>query len=310
MIYGIGAGLLWALETVLLSIVLSTGTFIQSKQAIYLAPFVSAFLNDALSSVWLLIFRKTNRQYRNTRVLETLKKKNGKLIILSGLVGGPLGMSAYLLSIKYIGASYTAVISALYPAIGSIIAWFFLKEKLSKNQLVGICLCVFGSIGMAGIPKGDGGNNNYFIFAFVCAFFWGLEAVISSYAMKKGEVSFETALQIRQGTSILCYVVLFLPLLHAWGFTIQVLTHKYILLLFLTAFFETGSYLLYYKAISVTGVAKAMSLNITYIVWSVLFSIIIFREMPQEYEIISILILLIGVLCVVKYGKIKETEHL
>ena len=307
MIYGIGAGVLWALETVLLSYVLSTGTFIESKQAIFLAPFVSAFLNDALSSVWLLIFRKTNRQYRNTSVLETLKKKNGKILILSGLFGGPLGMSAYLLSIKYIGASYTAVISALYPAIGSIIAWILLKEKLSKKQLVGVCLCVFGSIGMAGIPKEDGASINYFIFAFACALFWGLEAVTSSYAMKKGEVSFETALQIRQGTSILCYVVLFLPLLHAWGFTLQVLTQKYILLLLLTAFLETGSYLLYYKAISVTGAAKAMSLNITYIVWSVLLCIILFREMPQGYEIISIGILLIGVLFVAQNGKVNKT---
>lgn len=306
MIYGIGAGILWALETVVLSIVLSTGTFIQTKQAIFLAPFVSAFLNDALSSIWLLIFRKANRQYRNTSVLETLKKKNGRILILSGLFGGPLGMSAYLLSIKYIGASYTAVISALYPAIGSIIAWIFFKEKLSKKQLVGVCLCVFGSIGMAGIPKGDGGSINYFIFAFACALFWGLEAVISSYAMKKGGVSFETALQIRQGTSILCYAVLFLPLLHAWGFTLQVLTQKSILLLLLTAFLETGSYLLYYKAISATGAAKAMSLNITYIVWSVLFSILLFREMPQGYEIISIGILLTGVLLVVKYGKVNS----
>lgn len=308
MLYGIGAAILWAMETVLLSVVLSTGTFIETKQAIFLAPFVSAFLNDALSSVWLLLFRKTNRKYRNTNVFEALKSKNGKMLLLSGLFGGPLGMSAYLLAIKYIGASYTAVISALYPAIGSIIAWIFLKDKLSRKQLAGIGLCALGVIGMAGMPKETIADARYFTFAFACAVFWGLEAVISSYAMKDGDVSFETALQIRHGTSILCYAVLFLPLLNAWGFTIHALNPGSILLLSITACIETGSYLLYYKAISAIGAAKAMSLNVTYIVWAVLFSIILFREVPRLIAVISIAILLIGVLLVVQYGRAEKAN--
>lgn len=306
MIYGIATGILWALETVILSIILSKGAFIQSKQAILLAPFVTAFLNDAFSSVWLLLIRKTNRRFRSVTVLETLKSKNGKMLILSGLFGGPLGMSSYLLAIKYIGASYTAVISALYPAIGSVLAWIFLKDRLTKKQLIGVIICIFGIIGMTGTPKGTTGNIYYFGFAFACALFWGLEAVISSYAMRAGDVSYEVALQIRHTTSIVCYGVLFLPLLHAWGFTLQVFTNQYILLLLLlTALLETGSYLFYYKAIHMIGAAKAMSLNVTYMVWSVLFSIFLLKEIPNIYEIISILILLAGVLLVVQYGANK-----
>ena len=308
MIYGLGAGILWALETVLLSIILSKDTFMETKQIIFLAPFVSAFLNDALSSIWLFIFRKAKKQYRKTSVFEALKKRNGKLLLLSGLFGGPLGMSCYLLAIKYIGASNTAVISALYPAIGAILAWIFLKDKLSRKQLIGICVCTFGVIGMVGTPNNEMINRNYIVFAFACALFWSLEAVISSYAMKKGEVSFETALQIRHGTSIFCYVVLFLPLLHAWGFTIHVITQKSILLLLVTALIETASYLFYYKAISLTGAAKAMSLNITYMVWSVIFGIFLLKEVPQKYEMISIGVLLIGVLLVVQNVKENEKE--
>jgi len=309
LIYGIGAGILWALETVILSIVLSTGIFVESKEAIYLAPFICAFLNDTISGICLFIFRKKKKEYRNKSVLKTLKNKNGKILILSGLFGGPLGMSAYLLSIRYIGASYTAVISAIYPAIGSIIAWILLKDKLSKRQLIGICMCVFGSIEMIGIPRGNTGSVSLFIFAFACAFFWALEAVISSYAMKSGEISFEIALQIRQGTSFLCYAIIFLPVLHAWRFTFQVLTHKSIVMLLITGLLEMGSYLCYYKAINLLGAAKAMSLNITYIVWSVFFSIAIFREIPPIYVVISITILITGVLLVVKKSRENEVEY-
>jgi drug/metabolite transporter (DMT)-like permease len=309
--YGIGAGMLWALETIVLSVLLMKGTFVQTEQAVFLAPFISAFLNDTLSGLWLLAFRKANKSYRTTTALTLLSNKNGRLLILSGLFGGPLGMSSYLLSIKYIGASYTAVISALYPAFGSILAWLFLKDKLTRGQLAGIGLCAFGVIGMTGTPQGSVRSFGYFAFAFACAVFWGLEAVISSRAMRNADVPYEAALQIRHTTSTLCYAFIFLPLLKAWSFTLEVLTVRTIvLLLLLTALLETGSYLMYYKAIHITGAARAMSLNITYMIWSVLFSIIIFKELPGKYELISIAILLAGVLLVVKCGKDRAAQAL
>lgn len=301
MIYGIGTGILWALETVILSLILMKGLLTQTKDALLLAPFICAFLNDTFSGLWLFGVRKAKREYRKTNILSVLKKKNGRLLILSGMFGGPLGMSCYLLAIKYIGTSYTAVISALYPAIGSVIAWLLLKDKLTKKQLFGILICIFGIIGMTGTPTDQIHNYAYLGFAFACALFWGLEAVVSSYAMRDGDVPYEAALQIRHNTSILCYALLFLPLLHAWGFTWKVVMNQQILLLLLlTALLETGSYLFYYKAINLIGAAKAMSLNVTYMIWSVFFGILLFKQVPTLYEMISILILLIGVLLVVQ----------
>lgn len=308
-VYGIGTGILWALETVVLSIILMKGAFVETRQAALLAPIVSAFLNDTFSGLWLFAFRKSNRKYRSTTIIQLLKKKNGRMLILSGLFGGPLGMSAYLLSIKYVGTSYTAVISALYPAIGSVFAWIFLKDKLTKKQLVGIGLCIFGVIGMTGAPEGNVSSIFSFLFAFACALFWGLEAVISSYAMREGDVPYEAALQIRHTTSILCYGILLLPLLQAWGFTLKALTDRSIfLLLLLTALFETGSYLMYYKAIRVIGATKAMSLNITYMIWSVLFGIVLLGDVPKASEVLSIIVLLAGVLLVVRHKRENEVS--
>ena len=52
MIYGILAGITWALETITLGIALSMAPFISTKQAAFLAPFVSTFLHDACSALW------------------------------------------------------------------------------------------------------------------------------------------------------------------------------------------------------------------------------------------------------------------
>jgi len=307
MIYGIGTGVLWALETVVFSLVLSKSAFAGTHQAIFLAPFVAAFLNDTFSNLWLLLIRKTHKSYRKEKVWDTLKKKNGKLLILSGLFGGPLGMSAYLLAIKYVGASYAAALSALFPVIGSIIAWIFLKERLSKIQLVGIVICTFAVLGMAGLTNGSIGNVIYLSFALASALFWGLEGVISSYAMKKGDISYEIALQIRHMTSIISYAVVFLPLLKGWGFTLRIVFDVHILpLLLLTALLETGSYLLYYKAFSVIGAPKAMSLNVTYIMWSLLFGAILFRQFPKIEEAICVVVLMIGIILVALFEADKK----
>ena len=54
MLCGIFAGITWALETVILGMALSMTPFVSDSQAIFLAPFVSTFLHDALSALYLL----------------------------------------------------------------------------------------------------------------------------------------------------------------------------------------------------------------------------------------------------------------
>lgn len=295
MLYGIGSGFLWAFETVLLSIALAAGVFTKSPRAIFLAPLICAFLNDAIASIWLLAIRKTLLRGQGSSILTTFRHKSGWMLLLSGLCGGPLGMSAYLLSIKYVGPTYTAMLSALYPALGAVLSRIFLKETLTKRQVVSIVLCVAGAAGVAGIPgRRSHTESAYFLFGIICALLWGLEAVCSSYAMKRAEISFASALQIRMWTSVACYAVLVLPLLGAWNFTLHAVAQGDTWLILATAAFEAGSCLLYYKAIHVVGPSKAMTMNITYIVWAFLLGVAVLHNVPQPQEIIGLVLIFAG----------------
>ena len=109
MIYGIASGILWGLDTVLLGVVLSMSQFISTEQAIFLAPFISTFLHDIFSSVWMAVYMLFKRQLGKT--FKVLKTRSGKYIMIGAILGGPVGMTGYLLAIKYIGPSYTAIIS-------------------------------------------------------------------------------------------------------------------------------------------------------------------------------------------------------
>lgn len=70
-----------------------------------------------------------------------------------------------------------------------------------------------------------------------------------------------------------------------------------------TALFETGSYLFYYKAIHHIGAAKAMILNILYMVWAVMLGVLLFKDIPNVYEAVSILLLFAGVLFVILHSR-------
>lgn len=153
MISGILAGILWGLDTVILGVALSMSTFVSAEQAIVLAPFVSTFIHDFCSSVWMLLYMGIKKQYRN--ILRAVKTRSGKFIILGALLGGPIGMSGYVAAINYIGPAYTAIISSMFSALGAFLSYIFLKEKMSPIQLCGLgdCFCISSASYSAGFEK-------------------------------------------------------------------------------------------------------------------------------------------------------------
>ena len=128
MIYGILAGVTWALETIILGVALAMTPFVSTEQAVFLAPFVSTFLHDSCSAIWATIYNGVRGNLKN--VWKAFKTKSGKFVVLAAVIGGPIGMTGYVMAVNYMGASIGAVASAIFPAIGAVLAYIFLKEKM------------------------------------------------------------------------------------------------------------------------------------------------------------------------------------
>ncbi len=234
------------------------------------------------------------RQYKN--VLRALKTKSGKFIILGALLGGPIGMSGYVAAINFIGPAYTAIISSLFPALGAVFAFIFLKEKMTLLQIGGLLASITGVIVMGYTPGAEGGDNMLlgFICALICCVGWAAEAVICAYGMKDPNISDEHALQIRQMTSALTYGIVLLPILGGWGFTVSVIPDIATLVILASALFGTASYVFYYKAIVKIGASKAMALNITYSAWSIVFAFLLLHTLPDLKSIICGVVIVFG----------------
>lgn len=304
--YGLTAGIFWALDTVILGIALAMTPFMATKEAVFLAPFVSTFLHDFCSSMWMLLYLGIKKQLG--QVVRAVKTKSGKFIILGALLGGPIGMTGYVHAINYIGPAYTAIISSMFPAIGALFSYIFLKEKMKPLQITGLCVSIAGVIVLGYTPGGSGGSNMLLGFgcALLCCFGWASEAVICAYGMRDPNITNEHALQIRQLTSAIFYGVVLLNIFKGWGFTISIIPTTAAAIILISALFGTASYTCYYKAIATIGASRAMPLNITYSAWAIVFSLIFLHTIPDIKGIICAVVILGGSIVA---GSDKKVEN-
>lgn len=302
---GIGSAVTWGIDTVLMAIVLAMNPFTGSDKAVFLAPVITACFHDAFSAIWTFIYLAFKRQLGP--LFKAMKTKSALVVSLAALMGGPIGMTGYVLAVKYIGPSYTAIVSSIYPAFGAVLAYFILKEKITKKGWVGLIVAVVGICIVGYSPSDSGINMVGFICAMVCVVGWGSESVICAIGMKDDEVSAESALQIRQLTSGVVYAALIVPVMGGIGISLEVLKTNALWAVIAIALSGTLSYLFYYQSIHEIGATKAMGLNVTYVVFSIILDVLINGTQLSLKTIICSLMVMGGVYFVAKASE-EESE--
>lgn len=280
LLLGVIVGIAWGLDSVLMGKVGQRSIFSNFG----LSPLVSAFFHDSFCFMWIALVLLFGKQLKP--VFGLLKTKKGRATALAALVGAPVGMSAYLLAIKYATAPYASSISVIYPGIGAILSYFILKEKLSKRAMAGIAISLFGSF-MLGFKPSANVPSTFFLgigFASISVLGWALEGVIIGFAMKhiKGEDHINPTPQqflcLRYLISMLSYGLIVLPLIGGYGVASNVVTSGTVLAYMAIAILGATTYLCWYKAVDLIGAAMGTALNSTSALWSIIFSAILFGD--------------------------------
>lgn len=221
-------------------------------------------------------------------------------------------MTGYVIAINNIGAGYTAIISSFYPAFGTLMAVLLLKEKITPGRVVALIVALAGIIAMGYLSADTTVTGDPIIGllgALAAVFGWGSEAVLCAWGMRDDAVDNETALQIRETTSALVYLIVVLPIFGAWAFTWNAIPNPGTAVVALAALAGTCSYLFYYKGISVIGAARGMALNISYSAWAVLFGLILLGTVPGPVEIVCCIAILCGtILAACDWGELFGTK--
>lgn len=289
--FGILSGATWGLDTVILAIAVAMAPFLGAGQA----PVASAMLHDVASALILLVYMGVRGRLRDT--LAALGTRPGRVVALAALLGGPVGMSGYLTAIDNIGPAYTAIISTFYPAVGTVLAVLVLHERMRPHQVAALLVALGAiiTIGWSSTVTTAAGNPVLGVTgALACVLGWGSEAVILTWGMREETVDNETALQIRQVTSGLVYLLVVAPLAGALGLAGQVLRSPAAGVVALAALAGTVSYLFYYKALGTIGAARGMALNISYSAWAVVFALVLQGAVPTVTQVVGCVVLLAG----------------
>ncbi|PID67447.1 MAG: choline transporter [Fusobacteriales bacterium] len=268
---GVFSGVLWAVNTIVLTLIISSENLKIFSVNLFIIPLTIAFFHDFFSAI-ILFF---NLKLKNIRI--KIKRKLLFFLIFSSILGGPIGMASYLISSKFIGASYSSVISIFYPIVGILLDKIFFKALISKKQKISICIAVLGIFILTFAKDNLFQYENYIlgiVFAIFCVFGWATEGVVASYSMKYGEVQSDIAIFIRQMTSAIFYLIFIIPYFSSINLNIKIVNSYIVLILIFCGIIGSYSYLFWYKAIDFLGAPLGMSLNVMYVAWIALIEIL------------------------------------
>ncbi|WP_032837629.1 EamA family transporter [Gardnerella greenwoodii] len=310
--YAFLSGFLWGIDTALLAVLTTFLSYNSSTNSVIFVGILGALLHDAVCAIFMWVYISTRKKWHKT--LEILNKPRIlALIIVGSLLGGPLGMSGYVLAASNIGAGYAAAISAFYPAVGTVLSALILRERLSASKYAAFALALIAVSALGYFSCAQDAqsyvNSNTILGlagAILSVVGWGSEAVVCAWATRQKSIDDEIILHIRQTTSAFAYVIIaiiaivssiFVSSTGASTGTSAVTStglESYILLntsslqafkiagmAIIVGLLGVSSYLCYYRGIAKVGASRAMAANVTYAAWSMIVTAIISCTMPS-----------------------------
>lgn len=306
--YAFLSGFLWGIDTALLAVLTAFLNYNNSTNSAIFVGILGALLHDAVCAIFMWIYISTRKKWHKT--LEILNKPRIlALIIVGSLLGGPLGMSGYVLAASNIGAGYAAAISAFYPAVGTVLSALILRERLSaaKYAAFALALIAVSALGYFSCAQdAQSSTNSNTILGLAGAILsvvgWGSEAVVCAWATRQKSIDDEIILHIRQTTSAFAYVIIAIIAIVSSVFvsytgsstgisaglessislnTSSLQPLKIAGMAIIVGLLGVGSYLCYYRGIAKVGASRAMAANVTYAAWSMIVTAIISCTMPS-----------------------------
>jgi drug/metabolite transporter (DMT)-like permease len=299
---GLFSGLAFALYSVLASRAMELPP-LAGAAGFFTAPLAAAALNDGVSALWVFFYNLKKRHLGALRA--GLGTGAGRLVIPGAVLGGPVANTLFLTALKNAGASWVLPVSALCPLFGCLFARLFLKQRISKKTALGMGVCILGTILVSlSRPAGTANLAAAFLCALAAAAFWALDGVCSAHAMKVMPPG--AVLQIRQCISGSALLFVIMPALRSWPLLVKTAAAPLpALCLLFSSLFTALSYLNWYRANHLLGVAAGMSLNVTYVFWGVLLSALLFRQPPGFWNITGMLMATAGVWLIAGGQKIE-----
>jgi len=193
-LFGVGAGAMWAVETVLAKLLFPSFTFIQVTAS-------EVFFATLVALPYVLMKRERVK----------FNSENIWNLLVVGLIGTVFAPLMYFFGLTQTFAINAALIAHLQPLFVAILGFYFLKERLHKHDFIGGVLIIFAALlitsrtaeNLAKFEIGNFGDLMVF-FATLC---WAIVAIPGKRLTR------ETSSVIIVGYRFLIASIVFIPLL-------------------------------------------------------------------------------------------------
>ncbi|WP_310598125.1 DMT family transporter [Aeromonas aquatica] len=234
--------------TLTLAMLLWSSSFIALKHVLDVWSFGQVlFLRMGVASgCWLLCYRQLGKfSYR---------KGDWRWLALMGALEPCLYFLLEVNALRYTSAGQAGMVCALLPLMVALVAFVLLKERVSRRQLLGFAIAIFGIalLGLGGVADEFAPNallgNSLEMGAMLCAATYSV--VFKKLSSRYGVMTL-TALQAFVGTLFFAPFAFSAPWPSAWSW------QDMAVIVFLGAFVTLGAYLLYNWSVTQVKVTLA-----------------------------------------------------
>lgn len=247
--------------------------------------FIRASIAATVFLVWIFFKKKYKIKIENNDYW--------KLIIL-GLINIPINQFLFFQAISRTTAPNVSLAYALTPIFVFIIAFFYLKEKLSIMRLLGIAIAVIGTIillsekGLKFTEDGIFGD----VLALIASLSWAFYTIIGKQLIQKYNPIYITGLAMIIG--FLLYVPIFF-LLDVQFQGVEISTINWMELIYLGTFTSAIGYAIWYYALTKIDASKLSVYNNLQPALTAILALLIFGTPITLIFIIGGTLIIVGV---------------
>jgi len=294
----LASGLAWGASNLINTIALGRDPF-SGASAWLVAPLAAAALYECMRAVWQVVYIALQRDWRQLKPVWCWSRGCWAALACA-LFGGPFATGCFFLSIAFAGVTYGVAVSSIAPALGVLMGVLLLKERPRPLAWLGVFFSIAGAVIISYQPPEDAPRHFYLgvMFALLTSVGWTFEAYFAKRAME--HLSAPAVNLMRQIVSSIVLTAVVVPLLGGAGLIADAVTSPTILVLAGAGFAGMFGYLLYFMSVRAISPGLAMSLNITYVLWTALFAVLLLGD-PFTWQFAAgVVVILSGALLVVR----------
>ncbi len=233
------------------------------------------------------------------------KKVSWKYLTLIGLIGGSFAFWLFFSGLKLTTAGRAAFLHKTLPIYAVILAFIFLKEKITRKQLIAMVVMIFGLVLLElsalnpTIQLGDA-------LVIIATILWALENTISKKVMMEKESNWIVTFSRMFFGSLILFAIIFLT--RKTNLLLS-LTSQQILYITISGIFLLLYVLTWYWGLKYINLSKASTILLIAPVISLALGVLWLKEEVLILQLIGSLLILIGAFIVIRIKSEKRVEE-